>query len=144
MTIVTVSKSVKLQAGAPDVWAFVKNFAGFASWQPHITSVEMLPNGDRKVLFKRGNTMLDRIKHQDDTTMTFTYELVPGQETPPGAPPIKSLDATFVVTADGAGSEVTYTIEADVPPPMVDLAPKGIGSDIDGALAGLAAHFGAR
>ena len=142
MTIVTVSKSVKLKAGAPDVWKFVKNFAGFASWQPHISSVEMLPNGDRKVLFKRGNTMLDRIKVLNEETMTLTYELVPGQETPPGAPPIKSLDASFVVTADGAGSEVTYTIEDDVPPPMVELAPKGIGADIDGALAGLATQFG--
>lgn len=142
MTIVTVSKSVKLKAGAPDVWEFVKNFAGFASWQPHITSVEMLPDGARKVLFKRGNTMLDRIKHQDDGVMTLTYELVPGQETPPGAPPIKSLDATFVVAADGSGSEVTYTIEADVPPPMAEMAPKGIGADIDGALAGLATQFG--
>ena len=142
MTIVTVSKSVKLKADAPDVWKFVKNFAGFASWQPHITSVEMLPNGDRKVLFKRGNTMLDRIKVLNEDTQTLTYELVPGQETPPGAPPIKSLDATFVVAADGTGSKVTYTIEADVPPPMVDLAPKGIGSDIDGALAGLVTQFG--
>lgn len=142
MTIVTVSKSVKLKAGASDVWEFVKDFAGFASWQPHINSVEMLPNGDRKVFFKRGNTMLDRIKHLNDGTMTLTYELVPGQETPPGAPVIKSLDATFVVAADGSGSEVTYTIEADVPPPMVDMAPKGIGADIDGALAGLETRFG--
>jgi hypothetical protein len=141
MTIVNVSKSVKLKAGAPDVWKFVKNFAGFASWQPHINSVEMLPNGTRKVFFKRGNTMLDRIKHLDDAAMTLTYELVPGQETPPGAPPIKSLDATFAVTAAGSGSAVTYTIEADVPPAMKDLAPVGIGGDIDGALAGLEKHF---
>jgi hypothetical protein len=102
----------------------------------------MLPNGDRKVLFKRGNTMLDRIKHLSDESKTLTYELVPGQETPPGAPPIKSLDATFVVVADGSGSDVTYTIEADVPPPMVELAPKGIGADIDGALEGLKTQFG--
>ena len=142
MTIVTVSKSVKLKAGAPGVWKFVKDFAGFASWQPHINSVEMLANGDRKVFFKRGNTMLDRIKDLNDGTMTLTYELVPGQETPPGAPPIKSLDATFVVAADGSGSKVKYTIEADVPPPMVEMAPKGIGGDVDGALAGLVTHFG--
>jgi len=141
MTIVTVSKTVKLRAGAPDVWKFVKNFAGFAEWQPHINSVEMLPNGDRKVFFKRGNTMLDRIKRLDDGAMTLSYELVPGQETPPGAPPIKSLDATFVVVAAGSGSAVTYTIEADVPPAMKDLAPAGIGGDIDGALAGLEKHF---
>ncbi|MCP1120208.1 carbon monoxide dehydrogenase subunit G [Robbsia andropogonis] len=144
MTIVKVSKSVKLKAGAPEVWKFVKDFAGFASWQPHINSVEMLPNGDRKVHFKRGNTMLDRIKSLDDGAMRFTYELVPGQETPPGAPPIKSLDATFAVAADGPGSEVTYTIEADVPPELAEMAPKGIGGDVDGALGGLVAHFGAQ
>jgi len=141
MTIVNVSKSVQLKTSAPDVWKFIKNFAGFASWQPHINSVEMLPNGDRKVFFKRGNTMLDRIKRLDDAAMTLSYELVPGQATPPGAPPIKSLDATFVVTAEGSGSAVTYTIEADVPPAMKDMAPVGIGGDIDGALAGLKKHF---
>jgi carbon monoxide dehydrogenase subunit G len=141
MTIVKVSKSVKLKAGAPDVWKFVRNFAGFASWQPHINSVEMLPNGERKVHFKRGNTMLDRIKHLDDAAMTLSYELVPGQETPPGAPALKNLDATFVVTAEGSGSAVSYTIEADVPPAMKDLAPAGIGADIDGSLEGLKKQF---
>jgi hypothetical protein len=141
MAIVKVSKSVKLKASAPDVWKFVSDFAGFASWQPHITSVEMLPNGDRKVLFKRGNTMLDRIKQLDNGSRTLTYELVPGQATPPGAPPIKKLDATFVVIEAPGGSEVTYTIEADVPDAMKDMAPVGIGGDIDGALAGLNKRF---
>jgi hypothetical protein len=141
MAVVKVSKSVKLKASAPDVWKFVSDFAGFASWQPHITSVEMLPNGDRKVLFKRGNTMLDRIKRLDNGSRTLTYELVPGQATPPGAPPIKKLDATFVVIEAPGGSEVSYTIEADVPDAMKDMAPIGIGGDIDGALAGLDKRF---
>lgn len=141
MATVKVSKSVKLKAGAPEVWKFVGDFSGFASWQPHINSVEMLPNGERKVFFKRGNTMLDRIKVRDDASRTLTYELVPGQATPPGAPPIKKLDATFVVIAAPGGSEVTYTIEADVPDAMKDMAPVGIGADIDGALAGLDKRF---
>lgn len=141
MAVVKVSKSVKLKASAPDVWKFVSDFAGFASWQPHINSIEMLPNGDRKVLFKRGNTMLDRIKRLDNGSRSLTYELVPGQATPPGAPPIKKLDATFVVVEALSGSEVTYTIEADVPDAMKDMAPVGIGGDIDGALAGLDKRF---
>jgi len=141
MAVVKVSKSVKLKANVADVWKFVSDFAGFASWQPHINSVEMLPNGDRKVLFKRGNTMLDRIKRLDNGSRTLTYELVPGQATPPGAPPIKRLDATFVVGEAPGGSEVSYTIEADVPDAMKDMAPVGIGGDIDGALAGLVKRF---
>jgi hypothetical protein len=66
---------------------------------------------------------------------------VPGQVTPPGAPAIKKLDATFVVNEAPGGSEVTYTIEADVPDAMKDMAPVGIGRDIDGALAGLDKRF---
>lgn len=141
MATVTVSKSVKLQAGAAEVWQFVSDFSGFASWQPQIKSVEMLPNGDRRVFFTRGDSILDRVTRLDVTNRTFTYGLVPGQPTPPGAPPIKQLDATFVVTEIPNGSEVTYTVEADLPDAMKDMAQVGIGGDIDAALAALAKRF---
>jgi hypothetical protein len=38
---------------------------------------------------------------------------------------------------------VEYTIEVDVPDEMQEMARGGIGGDIDGALAGLAATFDA-
>jgi len=136
MAIVRVSKSVHLASSSDEVWAFVSDFGGYASWQPHIESVEMQPNGDRKVNFTRGDSVLDRIAVKDDETRTLTYELVPGQQVP-----MKSLAATFVVTGDGDGCEVEYAIEIDVPDEMQEMARGGVGADIDGALAGLASKF---
>ena len=136
MAIVRVSKTTHLSAAADEVWAFVSDFAGYASWQPHIASIEMQPNGDRKVNFTRGDSVLDRVTAQDDAAKTLTYGLVPGQPVP-----MKSLEATFAVSGDGDGSEVEYTIEIDVPDEMQEMARGGIGADIDGALAGLTSKF---
>lgn len=136
MTIVNVSKSIALQAPADQVWDFVSDFSGYASWQPHIEKVDLRPDGDRLVTFTRGDSVLDRITAQDDDARSLTYGLVPGQPTP-----MTKLDATFTVTASGTGSEVEYAIEVDVPEEMSDLARGGIGSDVDGALSGLAAQF---
>jgi carbon monoxide dehydrogenase subunit G len=136
MATVRVSKTTHISAAADEVWAFVSDFGGYASWQPHIDSVELQPNGDRTVNFTRGDSVLDRVTAQDDTTRTLTYGLVPGQQVP-----MKSLDATFVVTGDGQGSQVEYTIEVDVPDELQDMARGGIGADIDGALTGLSSKF---
>ena len=136
MTIVRVSKSTNLPVSADEVWAFLSDFGGYGSWQPHIESVEMQPNGDRKVNFTRGDSVFDRISLRNDEARTLTYELVPGQETP-----MKSLAATFNVREDGAGSEVEYTIEVDVPDQLEDMARVGIGADIDGALGGLDSKY---
>lgn len=136
MAIVQAGKSIRLSASADDVWNFVSDFAGFASWQPHIESVEMQPNGHRTVLFTRGDSVVDQVTARDDDAKTFTYGLVPGQETP-----LESLSATFTVRAVADGSEVEYTIEVEVPDMMTEPARAGIGADIDGALAGLDKEF---
>lgn len=135
MTIVRVSKSTHLKASADEVWAFVSDFGGYASWQPHIAAAEILPGGDRKVTFTRGDSILDRISVQDEANKTLTYELVPGQPSP-----MKSLAATFIVTG-GESSDVEYVIEIDVPDEMQEMARGGVGADIDGALAGLNSKF---
>ncbi len=136
MTIVRVSKSTHLNTSASEAWAFVTDFGGYASWQPHIAATEILPNGDRKVTFTRGDTILDRISVKDDDSKTFTYELVPGQPSP-----MTSLAATFIVTGGDASSDVEYVIEIDVPEQMQEMARGGVGADIDGALAGLDSKF---
>ena len=136
MTVVQVSESITVPADVDEVWVFVSDFAGVATWQPHIKSVEMQSNGDRKVNFTRGDSVLDRVTKRNDEERTFTYGLVPGQPTP-----MKSLDATFAVRSADGGAEVEYTIEVDVPEEMVEMARGGIGADIDGVLAGLAAKF---
>lgn len=136
MTIVRESKSVHLNASADTVWQFVSEFGGYASWQPHIESVEMQPNGDRKVKFTRGDSVLDRVTSRDDAAKSLTYGLVPGQPVP-----MKSLNATFNVSGNGNSADVEYVIEVDVPDEMAPLASAGIGADIDGALEGLKTAF---
>lgn len=133
---VSQSKSVTLPANPDEVWDFVSDFAGFPAWQPHIDSVEMLPDGQRRVFFERGDTILDRVTERDDAARTFTYAILPGQDVP-----LSDMAATLAVRAVGDGSEVEYTIEVDVPDEMEGPARAGIGSDIDGALAGLADKF---
>ena len=136
MSIVRESKSVHLAASADTVWKFVSDFGGYASWQPHIASVEMQPNGDRKVNFTRGDSVLDRVTTRDDDARTLTYGLVPGQPVP-----MKSLNATFSVTGDDASADVEYAIEIEVPDEMEPMARAGVGAAIDGALAGLTTAF---
>jgi predicted dinucleotide-binding enzyme/carbon monoxide dehydrogenase subunit G len=136
MAIVALSKTVEVPATTEEVWAFVSDFAGYASWQPHIESVEMQSNGDRKVTFTRGDSVLDRVSERDEAGMRLAYELVPGQATP-----LASLLAAFTVRSADAGSEVEYAITVEVPDAMEDMAKFGIGADIDGALAGLQERF---
>lgn len=138
MAIVALSKSVELNADAEEVWDFVSDFAGHASWQPHIQSIEMQSNGERKVNFTRGDSVFDRIAELDEAGKRLSYELVPGQATP-----MASLLACFTVRAADGKTEVEYAITVDVPDAMQDMARVGIGADIDGALAGLQERFSA-
>jgi Polyketide cyclase / dehydrase and lipid transport len=137
VSIVRESKSVHLAASADTVWKFVSDFGGYASWQPHIASVEMQPDGDRKVNFTRGDSVLDRVTARDDDARTLTYGLVPGQPVP-----MRSLDATFTVTGGDDSADVEYAIEIEVPDEMEPMARSGVGADIDGALDGLKTVFG--
>lgn len=141
MTDITISRSVKLRAGAAEVWKFISDFSGFAAWQPQLSAVEMLPNGDRRIFFKRGGSILDRVTRLDIVNRTLSYGLVPGQPTPPDAPPIKKMDATLVVAETPSGSEVSYTVEADVPDAIKDMLQVGAGGDLDSAMAELAKRF---
>lgn len=137
MAIVELSKSVEVPASTEEVWEFVSDFAGYASWQPHIESVEMQSNGERKVNFTRGDSVFDRIAELDEAGKRLSYELVPGQ-----ASPLASLLASFTVRSVDDRTEVEYAITVEVPDAMQDMARAGIGADIDGALAGLQERFG--
>lgn len=138
-----VSQEVELAASADAVWNYVRDFYNVAEWQPHIVSAERGANpGERKVLMKRGNTVLDQIHTLDDDAKILAYEMVPNQDLPPGVPRLEGFLATFKVSPVGDKSNVAYSIEVEVPEPMREMAEKGMGGDIAGALAGLKAKFG--
>lgn len=138
-----VSQTVKLAAPAATVWTFVRDFYNFQEWQPHIVSTRKGPKeGERYVEMKRGNTVYDRIATLDDTRRVLAYEMVPGQVLPPGVPALEGFLATFTVNEAGQNAEVEYSIVVEIPEAMREMAEKGIGGDISGALDGLAAKFG--
>lgn len=138
-----VSQKVKLAAPAATVWNYVRDFYNFEEWQPHIISTAKGANeGERVVQMKRGNTVLDRIAKLDEDSRILAYEMVPGQDIAPGAPRLEGFLATFKVNEAGQNSEVEYSIEVEVPEPIREMAEKGMGADIAGALEGLAAKFG--
>jgi carbon monoxide dehydrogenase subunit G len=144
MTGMKVSQTVKLAAPAATVWAYVRDFYNFQEWQPHIVSSRKGPKeGERYVEMKRGNTVHDRIATRDDDRRILAYEMVPGQVLPPGVPALEGFLATFTVSEAGQNSEVEYSIVVEIPDAMKEMAEKGIGSDISGALDGLVAKFGA-
>jgi carbon monoxide dehydrogenase subunit G len=120
-----LSKSVELPANTEEVWKFVSDFAGHASWQPHIESVEMQSNGERKVNFTRGDSVFDRIAELDEAGKRLSYELVPGQQTP-----LASLLAVFTVRSVDGRTEVEYAITVEVPDAMQDM-PEPTGADIE-------------
>lgn len=138
-----VSQTIKLAAPAETVWAYVRDFYNFEEWQPHIVSTAKgEKEGERVVQMKRGNTVLDRIATLDDDQHILAYEMVPDQVLPPGAPRLEGFLATFKVNGAGANSEVDYSITVEVPEAMREMAEKGMGGDIAGALQGLADKFG--
>ncbi|MDI4655333.1 SRPBCC family protein [Xanthobacter autotrophicus] len=138
-----VVQNIKLANPADEVWNYVRDFYNAAEWQPHINSAEKgAKEGERIVQMKRGNTVLDRIAVLDDDRRILAYEMVPGQDIAPGAPRLEGFLATFKVTEAGQNAEVEYSIEVEVPEPIREMAEKGMGSDIAGALEGLASKFG--
>lgn len=138
-----VSQNIKLAASADTVWNYIRDFYNFEEWQPHIVSTAKgEKEGERVVQMKRGNTVLDRIATLDDANRVLAYEMVPDQVLPPGVPRLEGFLATFKVNEVGANSQVDYTIVVEVPEPMREMAEKGMGGDIAGALQGLADKFG--
>lgn len=138
-----VSQNIKLAASADTVWNYIRDFYNFEEWQPHIVSTAKgEKEGERVVQMKRGNTVLDRIATLDDANRVLAYEMVPDQVLPSGVPRLEGFLATFKVNEVGANSQVDYTIVVEVPEPMREMAEKGMGGDIAGALQGLADKFG--
>ncbi len=133
-----LSDHVELDIDPQTAWEFVSDFGGFASWQPHIASVEMQADGSRKVNFTRGDSVFDRVTASDDANHSLTYSIVPGQ-----GGPLASMEATFSVSGGPDRSRVDYTIVVEIPDEMEGPARAGISADIKGALQGLAEKFSA-
>lgn len=142
MGTIAVEQKVDLPVDAPTAWSFVSDYPRFDVWQPHINSIEMLENGDRKVFFSDGDIRVDRIVSSDDESMTLKYEMVPDDELASGDGPVQQILATFEVRPTDSGCQVSYGIVGGVPDGAEEPATVGVTSNIEGALAGLKGHLG--
>lgn len=98
--------------GSPDkVWAVVSDFGGIGGWMPGIDSCRV--EGDTRILETMGMTISERLVSKDETARSLTYSIVDGA-------PVESHQAVITVAPDGAGSHVTWVVEA-TPDAMADV-----------------------
>jgi mxaD protein len=98
--------------GTPEaVWALVGDFGGIAGWMPGMESCRL--EGDNRILDTMGMTITEKLVARDDTARAITYGIVDGV-------PVESHEATITVSPAGAGSHVTWVVDA-APDEMADL-----------------------
>jgi mxaD protein len=98
--------------GTPEaVWALAGDFGGIADWMPGMESCRV--EGDNRILDTMGMTITEKLVARDDAARTITYGIVDGV-------PVESHEATITVSPAGAGSHVTWVVDA-APDEMADL-----------------------
>ncbi|MHB8438739.1 MAG: SRPBCC family protein [Acidimicrobiales bacterium] len=90
---------------APDaVWAVVGDFGGLDKWMPGVESCRL--DGDDRVLAMMGMEITERLERRDDDERVLVYRIV-------GGVPVDNHKATISVHGSGAGSHVTWDVDAE-------------------------------
>jgi mxaD protein len=95
--------AIDIKRSPDEVWATIGDFGGIADWMPGIESCRV--EGENRILAMTGMEITERLVSNSDDARTQTYCIVSGV-------PVESHQATITVTADGAGSRVTWDVEA--------------------------------
>jgi len=95
--------AIDIKRSPDEVWATIGDFGGIADWMPGIESCRV--EGENRILAMTGMEITERLVSNSDDARTQTYRIVSGV-------PVESHQATITVTADGAGSRVTWDVEA--------------------------------
>ena len=122
----TAQVHVDIDRSADDVWAVIGDFGGIGGWMPGIDSCRV--EGDDRILETMGMTITERLVAKDDSARALTYSIVDGA-------PVERHQAVITVAPAGAGSQVTWTVDA-APDEMADL----MGTVYQGALDALKGH----
>lgn len=98
--------SSKLSADA--VWAKVGDFCGIAKWHPAVEKCNLSADGKTRTLsLKGGGTIVEALVKWDAAGRSYTYSIV-------NSPlPVTNYVSTITVSADGAGSALTWTGKYD-------------------------------
>lgn len=97
-------------AAPPDkVWAVIKEFAGFAEWNPAITKCEAeggnAPGATRVITLKNGGVLTEGLDEYNEKDMMYAYRLSTENVE---VFPVSFYSATITVRAAGDGSEVEW------------------------------------
>jgi carbon monoxide dehydrogenase subunit G len=103
--------AIDIDGSADAVWAVVGDFGGIGDWMPGIESCRV--EGEDRILVTMGMTITERLVSKDDDARILTYSVTDGA-------PVETHQGVITVTAAGAGSHVTWNVDA-TPDEMAEL-----------------------
>jgi hypothetical protein len=122
--------SSKLSADA--LWAKIGDFCGIGKWHPAIEKCALSADGKTRTLsLKGGGTIVEAQTKLDAAGKSYTYSIVSGPL------PVANYSSTITVSADGAGSVVTWTGKYDAKGAPDADAMKAIQGVYDSGVKGL-------
>ena len=130
------SASIDIAATPSAVMAVIADFPSYPQWVDSMKSAEVLTATDGRAETVR--MVLDHPLVKDDYVLAYawapaevSWKLVKGTL-------LKAMDGSYVLTPNGAGTTVTYSLTVDVNMPMIGMFKrKAEKTIIDGALKGL-------
>jgi hypothetical protein len=123
--------SSKLSADA--MWAKIGDFCGIGKWHPAVEKCELSADGKTRTLsLKGGGTIVEALVKMDAAGRSYTYSIV-------NSPlPVANYSSTISVSADGAGSVLTWSGKYDAKGAPDADAMKVVQGIYDSGLAALA------
>jgi hypothetical protein len=123
----------KLSAEA--LWTKIGDFCGISKWHPAVEKCELSADGKTRTLsLKGGGTIVESLVKMDPAGHSYTYAIVSGPL------PVANYTSTISVTADGAGSTVTWVGKYDAKGASDDDSKKAIDGVYDSGLKALTAN----
>ncbi|AOW86549.1 MULTISPECIES: SRPBCC family protein [Streptomyces] len=132
------SSSITIDAAPADVMEVIADFARYPDWTGEVKEAQVLAS-DAQGRAEQVRLVMDAGAIKDDQTLAYTWTgehevswtLVKSQM-------LRSLDGSYLLRAEGKGTEVTYRLTVDVKIPMLGMIKRKAEKVItDRALAGL-------
>jgi len=146
-------EKIAISAPPDKVWAVIKDFAAFATWNPAITKCEAqggnAPGATRTITLKSGGVLTEGLDDYNEKEMMYAYRLSTENIE---AFPVSFYSATITVKPAGTGSEVEWVgrfYRADTsnfPPENLndEAAVKAMTEFLRAGLEGIQAKVGAK
>lgn len=102
----SVTKSITVTAPPAKVWQTIGDFCGIGDWHPAIASCTPSMKGSKHVrtlALKGGGTIVEEQTSRNNKKMDYTYTILDGPL------PVADYHSTLAVSADGAGSKITWS-----------------------------------